>query len=113
MIRVPDGYGLTDADDAAVTSLREGCELHRLTSGEGDPVVTVCGLSRGRLVQPFPSLSYAALMAGSLCRRCFPRLGGWSRMLALADFNIARRSWPHMNSSARYAGTPLDERSRP
>lgn len=116
MIRIPASYGLTDADDAAVTSLREGCELHRMTGTE--TVATVCGLPEYALVHPFPSVGYAALLARSLCERCWPQPSVWQHLVELAHpsrfrtADLQGRRGSGVINSARLAGHPLDERNR-
>jgi hypothetical protein len=105
MIRIPEG--LTDADDAAVTTLREGCELHRMT---GEEIVgTACGLPEYALVHPFPSVGYAALLAQSLCPRCWQRPSVWAQLLLRAHPDRVRAV--DSNSGPRFG--PLNSRTRP
>lgn len=108
MIRIPTSFGLTDADDAAVTSLREGCELHRMTKAES--VGTACGLPEYSLVHPFPSVGYAALLARSLCERCWPQPSVWKQLL--------RRAYPDRLPTAdlkprRGFGAAMNSRAYP
>lgn len=102
-IRIPDGYGLTDADDAAVTCLREGCELHRMVRAE--TVGTVCGLTEGLLVHPFPSVGHVSLVAGSLCRSCFPQASVWARLVSMAHPDKVRGA--DLNSGPKFG--PLND----
>ena len=105
MIRIPAGFGLTDVDDAAVTCLREGCELHRLAESG-----TVCGLPDGQLVHPYPSVNYASMYAASLCRSCWPQPSVWAVLLRRAHPDHPRRF--DANVGPKF-GPLNDSRTRP
>jgi hypothetical protein len=102
VIQIPPG--VRDSDDAAVTALRDGCELHRFAGGE--TVRTVCGLPEWQLVHPLPAVGYVALLAGSLCGGCWPRRSVWSSLVHRAHPDFDRNSGPKF-------GPLNDSRTRP
>jgi hypothetical protein len=75
-----------------------------------DLVHTACGLPEGQLVHPFPSVGHVSLLAGSLCRSCFPQVSVWARLVSMAHPDKVRAV--DLNSGPKF-GPLNDSRIQP